>query len=199
LAVARELYLDNAYSWPPAVPPLTPRRIADVGANVGLSVVYWAHRFPAAQVVAYEPHPDHVAMIDRQLRLNRLTDRVRVVPAAAADRPGRAFLKAAESQSYLAAGAGPDTLEVPVVDLLDDLAREPVDLLKMDIEGSEYPILGDDRFGRLGIPRVVLEWHNTAAVPDGRGWCAGRLERFGYRVVDGALQRDVAGMMWAWR
>ena len=33
------------------------------------------------------------------------------------------------------------------------------DLLKIDIEGGEWPLLTDARFGELKVPAIVLEYH----------------------------------------
>src|SRR5215831_9793537 len=38
------------------------RRIADLGANIGLSVRYWQRRFPGVQVVAVEPDAENLAL-----------------------------------------------------------------------------------------------------------------------------------------
>jgi FkbM family methyltransferase len=33
--------------------------ILDLGANIGASAVWFAVRYPAAHIVAFEPHPDN--------------------------------------------------------------------------------------------------------------------------------------------
>ena len=88
---------------------------------------------------------------------------------------------------------------MPLVDFFEDVGAAPFDLLKLDIEGGEYAILGDDRFARLKPRRIALEWHTRPEVPDGRGWCVERLKGLGYQVTDGNLQHDGGGMLWAWQ
>jgi hypothetical protein len=86
-----------------------------------------------------------------------------------------------------------------VVDLLDELAGVPIDVLKIDIEGSEHPLLADDRFRTLRVGVLVMEWHDTAAVPQARLACQALLEAAGYEVQDGEGAHDGAGVFWARR
>ncbi len=76
LGVAYEVFVSEAYR-----PPRPLRRevhtIVDVGANVGYATVYLASRYPAARIIAFEPHPRHVGQLAKQLRANDLDRRVR--------------------------------------------------------------------------------------------------------------------------
>ena len=94
----RQYYPGN-FDYEPAVAAylramLKPGQICfDVGANVGyyiLQFAYWTH--PSGRVVAFEPNPGPRNVLERQIAVNRLTDRVEVVAAAAADRSGEASL-----------------------------------------------------------------------------------------------------------
>src|SRR5215469_1179989 len=53
------------------VNPASIKRVVDLGAHVGISVIYWAYRYPEARIDAYEPHPVHLGMLDAHLKLNR--------------------------------------------------------------------------------------------------------------------------------
>jgi len=134
---------------------------------------------------------------DRPLRLNGLEPRVTIHAAAVGVRSGDAILIPEGARSVLRSAG--DGMRVPVVDVLDELAGVPIDVLKMDIEGSEHPLLADDRFGTLRVGVLVMEWHNTAAVPQARLACKARLEAAGYEVQDGADPHDGAGVFWARR
>ena len=117
--------------------------------------------------------------------------------AAVGVRSGDAILVPSGARSVLRTAG--DGIRVPVVDLLDQLAGVPIDVLKIDIEGSEHPLLADDRFGTLRVGVLVMEWHNTAAVPQARLACKALLEAAGYEVQDGADAHDGAGVFWARR
>jgi len=80
--VAYEVFARNLYRGPRAPQQNAVKRIVDVGANTGISVVYWARRYPVARVDAYEPHPVHLAMLEAHLQMNRIGSRVTVHPVA---------------------------------------------------------------------------------------------------------------------
>ena len=80
------------------------------------------------------------------------------------------------------------------------MAGVTIDLLKMDIEGSEYPLLADSRFERLDVKALVVEWHVTAEHPasEGRDWCLERLHQLGYQTQITCDEVD-HGIIWAFR
>ncbi len=178
------------------------RRIVDLGANIGLFGVYAATRWPEAEIVAFEPDPDNVAVHARTIALNGLGGRWTLIEAAAAARDGRAlFVAGGVTLSHLADGAAEaeePAIEVPVQDVLPRLAG--ADLLKMDIEGGEWAILGDPRF-RAAPPRaVVLEYHPYLCPgPDARASAEAALSEAGLRVRSLWHRADGHGMLWAWR
>ena len=44
-----------------------PPVIIDAGANVGLSAVFYANRFPNARIIAIEPEPSNYEMLKRNV------------------------------------------------------------------------------------------------------------------------------------
>ena len=137
MLVAREIFLDRDYRVPEDLEPAT---IADLGANVGIAVRFLAAQYPAAEIVAAEPDPRNAA----RLRANVAgLGRVRVVEAAVAPEHGRAaFSLAAEGWASALGDENEDPhIEVDCVTLDELLDGEAVDLLKLDIEGGEWPLL----------------------------------------------------------
>jgi len=130
-----------------------------------------------------------------QLAANRFSDRVKVVPAAAGVSKTAGYLVDAGSSSTIAESGD---FAVQVVDLFQTV-KGPIDILKIDIEGGEYKLLADERFGSLGARTVVVEWHKRANCPDGRKWCEDRLRRFGYRTSIGFEDLPLAGLIWGFR
>jgi FkbM family methyltransferase len=175
--------------------PASADQIVDLGGNVGYSVLWWAARYPAASITVYEPLPDHVSAIETHVGLNGLSSRVAVPPAEVGVRPGPAVLQPAGARSVLCDdGAG---ISVPVEDFFARHRGMSIDLLKIDIEGSEHALLADDRFATLDIRLIVMEWHDTQAVPDARASCAVRLAALGFEVDDRVDHHDGSGMIWA--
>jgi FkbM family methyltransferase len=137
MLVAREVFLDMDYRIPDG---LEPRTIADLGANAGIAVRFFRAMYPGAAIVAAEPDPRNLERL--RTNVGRL-DGVHVVEAAVAPEPGRAtFFVAPEGwASSLRDCPGGVPCEVACVTLDGLLPGGRADLLKVDIEGGEWPLL----------------------------------------------------------
>ena len=73
------------------------------------------------------------------------------------------------------------------------------DVLKMDIEGSEYPILMDPRFEALAArtKRILVEWHTCGE--QGEAFCRDRLTNLGFIVESGRGCGGQFGMLYCTR
>jgi FkbM family methyltransferase len=199
ISTANEIFVQNVYQCPRQLDAKNVKTIVDVGANVGYSCIYWLHQFPFSRVIAFEPHPIHIKQIKLHLQMNQLTERVTLLASAAGTQSGEMFLTDMGPESTLLATLNYNTLSVPVVDWFIEIGEEQIDLLKIDIEGSEYLLLADTRFESLKIKTFVLEWHNTSDYPDGRTWCIERLSQLGYSIVPGKVDKPPIGLLWAFR
>jgi FkbM family methyltransferase len=144
----------------------------NVGANVGVYVLQFANwSMPSGRVVAFEPNPWALAVLRRHVAMNRLSDRVDVVPAAVADAAGEGVLHACEADGMSRLGApNPEldgrtsALRVPVLTLDDYFERAVVApaWLLVDVEGFELSVLAGAR--RLLATsgrnlRILVEMH----------------------------------------
>jgi FkbM family methyltransferase len=165
------------------------RRVVDVGGNVGYSCLFWCAMYPNARVLTYEPHPIHCELLQQHMEANGYSGRVRLIPAGAAAKASTAALSDNGNQSALVAqdsmNAGP-VIEIATVDFFETVGSQPIDILKIDIEGGEYDILQDSRFDdvaeRCGC--IVMEWHKRAPHHLGGRWCEERLRALGFCVRD---------------
>ena len=133
-------------------------RILDCGANIGLSVLNYRRQYPGARIKAFEPDPDILPILKRNLTRNGAGD-VEVVEAAVWTENGRAPWKnVGIVGSHLDEGAASGSHSVPTADLADHLA-EPIDLLKIDIEGAEFQVVPRlaDRLG--AVKSLIVECH----------------------------------------
>jgi FkbM family methyltransferase len=188
--VAWDIYWRRCYQSPEPLP--SSATIVDLGANVGYSCLWWCQEYPDANVTAFEPHPEHLKSIAGHLSANGLDGRVQVVPAAAGTADGFAYLTNAGSSSSVTSEQ--NAFRVRVADLFG-CSLGPIDILKIDIEGGEYALLGDERFPSLNVRSLVVEWHGSP----GREWCRERLEQMGYRTRTGTEDLPAAGLLWAYR
>jgi FkbM family methyltransferase len=176
-----------------------PLRVVDLGANIGLFGALIRRTYPSAQMVAFEPDPANARLLRRSIEANGGQDRWRLVEACAAPEDGMVpFVSNEDTSSRMEAGADAKTM-VRAVDVFPFL--EDVDLLKIDIEGAEWPILTDPRFGAGVAKTLALEYHPYGSPEPDAGALALRLLReAGYetQVTDFGLPSG-HGMLWAWR
>jgi FkbM family methyltransferase len=191
-----EVFHERDYAPPPGV-PAPRRRIVDLGANVGYFGAFAMDAWPESSVVAYEPDPVTAAVHERTIALNGLGARWELRRAAAAAKAG--VLRFHASGDALSHAAEDGELVVPAEDVLPLVAE--ADLLKMDVEGGEWPILADVRFSAAPPRVVVLEYHPQGAPgPDPHSAARQLLQAAGLTRTATIFQRaDGYGMLWAWR
>jgi FkbM family methyltransferase len=162
--------------------------VVDVGAHVGIFALAVCERFPGAVVHCFEPSTAAFAFLSRNASGNGLNGRVRVRNAAVSDVDGSLefFEDTAGScrNSLYPELARDGHLPTRVTSLSFDTVvgeiGEDIDLLKLDCEGGEYPILlgaGDAALRR--VRRVALEYH--PATGHSLAELQGRLGAAGFR------------------
>ena len=169
----REIFVRELYKFTPATP--TPL-ILDCGANVGLATRYWKATIPASRVIAFEPDPVAVEIFRANMRAGGLTDvdlqcaavwvNNEAVPWSGDN--GDAGRVAGHVAGRLDSGSGSDSEEEPPSESsvagrrLRDFLTEPIDLLKMDIEGAEVDVLIDCADRLVCVDRLFVEYHGFA-------------------------------------
>jgi FkbM family methyltransferase len=151
--VARSLAFDTAAPTP---------RILDCGANVGLSSLFYKREYPQARITAYEADPEIATQLARNLRANGAAD-VEVIAAAAWIEDGTVGFAAqgadAGTIDRFTDQTGRTSIQVPSRRLADAVARETIDLLKLDIEGAELDVLRDIEPHLRNVQAMQLEVH----------------------------------------
>ena len=141
-------------------------RILDCGANIGLATLYFKRRYPAARITAFEPDPALADLLEMNVRENGAAD-VDVVRAAVWTDPGSVQFRAEGADSGaidgVSAGLEGRLVTVPSVRLADVIAREPIDLLKLDIEGAEAAVLADCAHVLRNVRAMVIDLHEFDA------------------------------------
>jgi FkbM family methyltransferase len=224
--VLEEMFRFQAYKPPAAVSHALqalgrPPRIVDLGGHVGLFGLFMRGLFPGASIVSFEPDPNNIAVLRRNIDANGLAERWRVVEACAATSDGQVEFESNFHLSRIAPasdeglkeihghiGAAFGFLEgtallqaahrqVASQDVFPFLAE--ADFVKIDAEGAEWEILADPRFAELDAAAVVLEYHPTyTPEPDAEGSVRRALEGAGYETLT-VVKGEDNGMVWAWK
>jgi len=177
-----------------------PLRVLDLGANIGLFEVALAPHAPVERVVAYEPDPDNLDLLRRNAVEGGGGAAWRIVPACAAGADGEVPFMAGRFAESRVPEAGAEGVTVPVEarDVFPDLAE--ADLVKIDIEGGEWEILGDPRLAGTPARAVVLEYHRWRCPGDDpRAAALAALEGAGYTPGEPSEDEPGFGVVWAWR
>jgi FkbM family methyltransferase len=186
--------------------------VLDLGGNIGLFGAFVIGRWPGATVHSFEPDPMNLQMLQRVISANDLQQRWTVTAAAVAAQDGTLeFVSGLYAESQIAGLAGESdrgpaaaaltegrTILVAAVDLFAQ--DHDVALIKIDIEGGEWPILSDPRLADLQARAIVLEWH-AAACPESnaRDTAVGLLAAAGYTGLHESEDFGYRGLLWAWR
>ena len=144
---------------------LTGEIAIDVGAHIGSYALRMAKRF--RRVVAFEPNPFNRHILDLNVQLNKATN-VQVEDAALSDRDEYSSFfvhRSADGTGSLNPhhyGFKYDRMIRVKVKRIDSFEFSSIDLLKIDAEGSELPILmgGATTIGRTK-PILAIEVHRA--------------------------------------
>ena len=138
-----------------------PRSILDLGAHIGVSVLFFRRRFPSARIVAIEASPSLIPILKRNTReLN-----VEVHHLAVARSEGTVYFEESkESWAGATVTQRPSAAAVPAV-TLDSLLLDSVDLVKISIGGgAEFDILpACERLDQ--VSHVVVEAQAAPGTP----------------------------------
>jgi FkbM family methyltransferase len=175
--LGRELRIADAASFLSGVETIFGRRsydfagggraplIVDCGANIGLSTLFFKRRYPECRIVAFEPDPRLFAALRANVRAFGLRDVALYNQAVwTSFTTLRFWAEGAFSGRVALPGDVDELIEVPAVRLRAFLGQ-PVDLLKLDVEGAELAVLADCADRLQNVQRLFVEYHGPANEP----------------------------------
>ena len=144
--------------------PFEPRTIVDAGANIGLASVYFAHKYPEASIVAIEPSRDNFESILKNTAAypqvhaycKGLWNKDVHLEITNTDGVNNAFMVSETNTD------NPNALPaVSIETIMKEQGWETIDILKVDIEGSEKEVF-ESNFA-YWMPRtkaIIIELHD---------------------------------------
>lgn len=152
----RQVFIDRQYEIPYAFEPKT---IIDAGANIGLSALYFADRFPLASIVALEPDKDNFEIAVQNTRNN---SRIKMMQKGVWNK--NVFLEiinpAAGENSFMVKETEiktPNSItSTDIATIIFEQNWPAIDILKIDIEGSEKELFSDNFEKWIPKTRVIF-------------------------------------------
>lgn len=169
-SIKREVFSQGAYYVElESAQPL----IIDAGAHIGLATLYFKKMYPNAKIWSIEPLIENFKLLEKNVQENQLSDIVLI--QAALTKSGAEttlYLDSTPLHWWSTAGKEPHgwnhqqtttSRQVPATQL-SQLLREigqPIDLLKLDIEGSEQEVLVEAQPQLKNVHQMMIEYHPT--------------------------------------
>jgi FkbM family methyltransferase len=185
----RKIFREGCYQPLPIIDSAIKRSgrracVLDLGGHLGYFAAFVLARYPQANVVTFEPKPEHAHWIRACIEINGLQERWQLVEACAHTDDGTLRLAAGRSiGSRLASLSGEqeNVMEVAARNVFSYVDR--ADLVKIDIEGAEWPLILDERFAAACPRAVVIEYHSLGCPgPNPKRVATERFTELGYEV-----------------
>ena len=181
--------------------------IIDIGAQVGFFSLSILTQKPQAKVIAYEPMPANFKRLSEYNEQFKAFDwNLNHVAVAATNEPLVLYTNTVEGFSSRSSifndGNDKIRVEVPSVtfeQIMAEYELKKVDLLKLDCEGSEYPILyhlGEEQFKLIN--NLCIESHQGQGEDENHDALVSYLRQFNYQVKEQS-NGDGTGYIWASR
>lgn len=144
--------------------PFVPKQIIDGGANIGLTSVFFANKYPDATIIAIEPDADNFKCMQHNVAFYS-----QIKPLNSAIWSNSAYLHVVDhgrgTDGYtveVAPEAAPDKfMATSIDDIMKDNNWNRIDILKLDIEGSEKEIFSSGYESWLPKTKVlIVETHD---------------------------------------
>jgi FkbM family methyltransferase len=153
--VFKEIFVSDFYDIDKMVKSLSANpTIIDIGANAGYFNIMLFSRISNAQVFAYEPIPSNYELFKKNISLNPgLANQIHLFNKAVTGTPTdfvELYMEAESDNSVIASiyadfdDQNKHTIKVPAISIeqiINENKLGQIDLIKVDCEGSEYPIL----------------------------------------------------------
>lgn len=165
-------------------------RVVDVGANIGYYMLMFAQSIgPTGKIIAIEPSPENLPELELNVKMNDLHN-VQIVPKAVGNQTKIVGLSGGINSGVVVGGAPAFHVEI---DCIDNIITEPIDFIKIDIEGYEgLAIEGAQQTISEYRPTVFMEIHPASIQQHGSsvGQIVGALSRF-YDCITLYAQRRI--------
>ena len=143
---------------------ISPKLIIDAGAHIGLSALYFAPRYPGATIIAVEPEPHNFELLERNCRA---VGQIRPLHGAVWSSSGEiALTDCIDGQPWTYTVGRHDLKQLgtvqafSVLEIFDMGVSDRIDLLKLDIAGSEKELFSTNVEWLDKTSIIAIELHD---------------------------------------
>jgi FkbM family methyltransferase len=149
--------------------PFEPRTIIDAGANIGFASVYFANKFPGANIVCVEPEKSNFEILQKNIQgyanitpLKNAISNEGGTTFNVVDGGGGNWGFMTLSESATTKGKIVDTVAtISIGEIVAQMGFDRIDLLKIDIEGAEKELFENNYETWLPKTRcLIIELHD---------------------------------------
>lgn len=142
ISLVNSIFGSKEYALP-TIENFQPKLILDCGGNIGCAAVYFANKYPSAQIYSVEPEKNNFKL----LKFNTsFYDNIHPIKSALWDK--ETFIRVEDKgfgtwgfMTFETTAEDPDAFKTTTVKkLLDESGCDEIDLLKVDIEGAEKEV-----------------------------------------------------------
>ncbi|MDR2580373.1 MAG: FkbM family methyltransferase [Fibromonadaceae bacterium] len=144
-----------------------PEVIIDAGANIGLASVFFANKYPNAKIIAIEPEKSNFEMLKKN---TALYSNIYAVKAALWNSIGELDLFGGYDNWGFRLGMDRKedriikqhlTKTITIEKIIEDFNIDRIDILKIDIEGSEKEVFDNSSAWIDKVNSIVVELHES--------------------------------------
>jgi FkbM family methyltransferase len=155
----QELFIDQVYKF-------SPRNdhpfIIDCGSNIGLSIIYFKKHYPDCKIIGFEADPKIFELCEQNIGAFGYETGIQLIKKAVWINDGFIeFLSEGTlggSLERVNEKSGSQVLKIACT-RLNNYLNQPVDFLKLDIEGSELTVLKDCAENLKNVDNLFVEFH----------------------------------------
>lgn len=152
----KQVFVERQYQIPI---PFIPKTIVDAGANIGLATIYFAHRFPQARIVAIEPSKENFEIL--QCNVQGLSNVEPLCMGLWNKETHLRIIDTKSSKDSFMVKEASNVVEdgVPAISVPAIMKRhgfDSIDILKVDIEGSEKELFEENYESWLPKTKMLL-------------------------------------------
>jgi FkbM family methyltransferase len=160
----KEVFVGNEYYF--EANPQQPILIYDCGANIGMATIYFKWLYPNAMIHSFEPMDSTFQFLKKNVENNHLKD-IFLHKLALSNQNGSIEFFGEDTTNLMSSILDQRGLGKKIVvecKKLSDLINQPLDLLKIDVEGAENLIIEDlvnaKKLNKNHIKQIIMEYHH---------------------------------------